>query len=108
MPSGDAHLVIEFPEEGPYGYMLNFETWKKYIHASNGNAKMKDRVIKLARKHVLNEAGLLDSFKLGLVHGTLTKELSFGELVDFFATIHLTRNLDNVPIVREPKCPTQK
>jgi hypothetical protein len=59
---------------------------------------MKDRVV----AHIVEKFGkteLLDSFELGLAHGEFGNTLTDDEERDFYDTIRLTRDLDNVPIV---------
>ena len=86
-----------------FGYMIRFETWEKFVRASNGSEYMKELVIKKVRAEVPIQAGLIDSFKAGLVIGALMnrfEEENPIDLGDIFRTIELTRDLNNVPIVR--------
>jgi hypothetical protein len=48
----------------------------------------------------VRDGDLLDSFKLGFALGAFSNQLSQTELRDFFATIALTRDTNNVPIVQ--------
>ena len=88
---------MDFPP-GPYGMMVSFDTWQQFIRASNGPAQMKKRIINFIYKNVYDE-GFLDSFKLGYALGAFSNDLADHEHIEFFHTIVLTRNLDNVPIV---------
>lgn len=81
------------------GRMVSFATWQKFIKASSGSAAMKRRVIDLIRDRV-RKGELIDSFMLGLTLGEVSRRLSAKELRDFEATILLTRDLNNVPIVQ--------
>lgn len=99
---------IEFPP-GPTGYMINFTTWERYIRASDGSELMKDLVVNYVKlvmlmdrvnSDVLRDSDLLDSFKLGYAYGEISNGLTKDGISDFYRTIQLTRNLDNVPLVR--------
>ena len=87
---------------GLYGYMIRFETWEKFIRASGGSENMKQLVIEHVREEVPPAAGLVDSFKVGLVIGGLMNRFEAHplDLDDIFRTIELTRDLNNVPIVQ--------
>jgi len=81
------------------GYMISFKTWETYIRLSLGSDAMKERVI----SHVILKFGrpeLLDSFELGLLMGEFSNTLSDEEDIDWLKTIELTRDTDNVPIVK--------
>jgi len=84
------------------GYMIRYDTWEKFILASNGSEHMKQLVITHVRDKVSNEDGLIDSFKTGLAVGQLLGRCETHDLDkdDLLRTIVLTRSLDNVPIVR--------
>ena len=87
------------------GQMVSFDTWEKFIRASDGSLLMKELVIHHVKPIRLDD-GLLDSFELGLRLGWIHKQLAPGkESEDFLRTIELTRSLDNVPIVRTSKGP---
>jgi hypothetical protein len=85
--------------ESLLGYMISFETWKKYIRLSTGSDDMKSRVISFVVL-LFNKPEFLDSLKLGLSFGEFIETLSYEELIDFEKTILLARNLNNVPIVQ--------
>ena len=83
------------------GYMIRFETWEKFIRASNGSERMKQLVIDRVREEVPNRKGLIDSFEAGLAIGALMNRFEAHplDLDDLIRTIELTRDLNNVPIV---------
>jgi len=83
----------------PFGRMVAFATWEKFIRASSGSDAMKDRIVALVDEHV-RDGDLLDSFKLGFVLGRFSRSMSGQELSDFRETIFLTRDTNNVPIVQ--------
>ena len=83
------------------GFMISFATWEKFIRLSTGSDAMKDRVINRVVQR-LGRPEFLDSFELGLVLGELSTSLTLGERRDWLATIHLTRDTSNVPIVKAP------
>jgi hypothetical protein len=83
----------------PFEKMVSFATWQKFVEASSGSAAMKRRVIDFVCDRV-REGELIDSFVLGLTLGGVSRKLSEEQLRDFEATILLTRDLNNVPIVQ--------
>lgn len=84
------------------GVMINYATWEKYIRASQGSEPMKESLIDFVRAE-LREGELLDSFKLGYALGWFSRDMHGEALRDFYATIELTRDTRNVPIVRTPE-----
>jgi hypothetical protein len=92
---------MDFPPTGPYGAMVSFQTWRKYIVRSKGSRAMKTCVIDYIRKNVYTGNGMLDSFKTGWALGSFSNGLTPKETKDFLLTIKLTRNIDNVPIIKE-------
>ena len=80
------------------GRMVHFATFEKFIQASSGSAAMKRQVIDLVR--ALRQGDLIDSFVLGLMLSEASRKLPPERLRDFEATIALTRDLNNVPIVQ--------
>lgn len=91
-------LVILYPND-LIGYMISFETWEKFIRLSTGSDEMKDRLIAYVVEH-FGRPELLDSLELGLVLGEFSNTLTDEEDDDFIETICLTRDTDNVPIVK--------
>lgn len=89
--------MIDFPP-GPHGLMVSFDTWQKFIRASNGSDAMKQQVIDFIYENV-HDKGLLDSFKLGYALGVFSNGLTTTEHEDWFNTVILTRDMNNVPIV---------
>src|SRR5262245_55439475 len=91
------------------GYMVNFDTWEKFIRLSDGSERMKTLVIEVVRIGLRTEDGLLDSLKLGYLMGAMGNywaEHQGGDATeDFWTTIKLTRDLNNVPFVRSPQGP---
>jgi hypothetical protein len=86
---------------GPTGCMISYATWEHFIRASDGSDKMKTAIIDwINERRGAREDDLLDSFKLGYELGILSTALTKDELRDFYRTIKLTRDLNNVPIVR--------
>jgi hypothetical protein len=83
----------------PLGYMISFETWEKFIRLSSGSDAMKDRIVTFVAL-LFGKPELLDSFLLGLSIGEFRSVLIDDEESDFWKTIELTRNVDNVPIVQ--------
>ena len=84
------------------GSMISFVNWEKFIRASTGSDKMKSRVIDFVTQK-FNKPELLDSFMLGLSYGELLDGMKTpDDIMDFYVTIKLTRNPDNVPIVKSP------
>ena len=88
--------------------MVEFATWEKFIRLSSGSEAMKELII----NHVVERFGepkcldkafakpeLLDSFLLGYSYGELLEKFTYEEENDFYETIKLTRDTDNVPIV---------
>jgi hypothetical protein len=95
-------ITMDFPATGPYGAMVSFQTWVKYIRRSKGSRAMKTCIIDYIRKNVYTGDGMLDSFKVGWALGSFSNELkNTKEVHDFLLTIKLTRNTDNVPIIKE-------
>jgi 5-methylcytosine-specific restriction endonuclease McrBC GTP-binding regulatory subunit McrB len=92
-------MTISFPP-GPYGAMVSFATWKKFIEASKGSARMKIWLVDYIREHVRDDNDLCDCFKLGFALGHFSTQLSARDLKDFDVTIALTRDMNNVPIVQ--------
>jgi hypothetical protein len=81
------------------GHMVSYLTWERFIRESDGSVAMKEIVIGVVNA-VVREGDLIDSFKLGYTLGGLSSKLSGDSLADFYKTIKLTRDLNNVPIVR--------
>jgi hypothetical protein len=99
---GMKEITMDFPPTGPYGVMVSFQTWVKYIRLSKGSRAMKTCVIDHIRKNVYTGNGMLDSFKLGWALGSFSNTLKTQkDTKDFLLTIKLTRNTDNVPIIKE-------
>lgn len=86
------------------GYMISHDTWRRFIMRSAGSARMKHRIICFVDNHV-RDGNLIDCYELGYMLGAWSADFTPDEERDFEETIRLTRDMNNVPIVRNPRGP---